>query len=144
MKPKFAFGILLLTCVAVAGRASCPIAKPLSPVASKTTCVISQVKHQEITTLPNQSCDIDDYELRAEEDKPGSAFKEKPFRSHSPQEQKVLQPAGLTSALDLSFSDPELENYIIIDFRHPEYVFFPRPLPDLSLAAFIRNGILRF
>ena len=139
MKANLAFGILLLACSSLSGMASSPVSEINLRTISMGKCVnsIESESHQQ------QNANLRIFESSVEEDKSVSKFKEKPFRSHSQQEQSKLQPAELSTPVDFNFLNAESPNCILSDTRYTAYIEFHHPQPAYILIAFIRNCILQ-
>lgn len=143
MKAKSALGILILSFAAVAGILSCPIQQKEKPVILKTSALNPGLKCSENAARLKQDCRLNAFELCITEDKTAPDFAGLTPHSHSRQERMELMPATIANLIDFSLSKCESKSCVIIETRETIYLAFPHPMPQRTIAAFIRNGILK-
>lgn len=83
------------------------------------------------------------FEFRINEVNGHNSINELTTRGDSPYAQIELQPAAVANLNDFSFSKSELTGSVIIVIQPAIFINQPHPLPERTINAFIRNGILQ-
>jgi len=144
LKAKLAFGILMLACTSVAGNGSCPVGPNASAVILKTISPDQRVNPLEKATDFRQKYRPGNFESCILNEKSGCNVKILTSHNLPVQGHWELMPASIANLIDLSISKSDFTGCIIIDIQKTFYLAFPHPQPERTIAAFIRNGILRF